>query len=243
MYRRILVKLSGEALSGDKSGILDSEALLNTCKSIKAIYDEGVQVTIVVGAGNICRGGLIEKTGFDRVTGDYMGMLGTVINSFAIKETLNKVGVKAVVLSAVKMEQFTETYSPELADEYLNKGYVCVFGGGTGKPFFTTDTCTGTTQGIEDYHAVAKQGKGATLSTPKIQCQDTSKANGTTQKLSKRQLVGLKEKTGKKHQDKDTQGIQNSSSAALTMRQSDVETRIVQRCIQQRENQKKKSAP
>ena len=160
MYRRILVKLSGEALSGDKSGILDSEALLNTCKSIKAIYDEGVQVTIVVGAGNICRGGLIEKTGFDRVTGDYMGMLGTVINSFAIKETLNKVGVKAVVLSAVKMEQFTETYSPELADEYLNKGYVCVFGGGTGKPFFTTDTCA-TLRAIEtkcDAILIAKNG-------------------------------------------------------------------------------------
>lgn len=142
MYRRILVKLSGEALSGDgKSGILDSEALLNTCKAIKGIHDEGVQVCIVIGAGNICRGGLIEKTGFDRVTGDYMGMLGTVINSFAIKETLTRLGAKAVVLSAVKMEQFAETYSPELADEYLSKGVVTVFGGGTGKPFFTTDTC------------------------------------------------------------------------------------------------------
>ena len=161
MYKRILVKLSGEALSGDgKSGILDSEALLNTCKAIKAIYDEGVQVTIVIGAGNICRGGLIEKTGFDRVTGDYMGMLGTVINSFAIKETLTKLGSKAVVLSAVKMEQFTETYSPELADEYLNKGYAVVFGGGTGKPFFTTDTCA-TLRAIEakcDAILIAKNG-------------------------------------------------------------------------------------
>ena len=161
MYRRILVKLSGEALSGEsKSGILDSEALLNTCRSIKAIYDEGVQVCIVIGAGNICRGGLIEKTGFDRVTGDYMGMLGTVINSFAIKETLTKLGVKAVVLSAVKMEQFTETYSPELADEYMSKGYVTVFGGGTGKPFFTTDTCA-TMRAIEtkcDAILIAKNG-------------------------------------------------------------------------------------
>ena len=161
MYRRILVKLSGEALSGEsKSGILDSEALLNTCRSIKAIYDEGVQVCVVTGAGNICRGGLIEKTGFDRVTGDYMGMLGTVINSFAIKETLSKLGVKAVVLSAVKMEQFTETYSPELADEYMSKGYVTVFGGGTGKPFFTTDTCA-TMRAIEtkcDAILIAKNG-------------------------------------------------------------------------------------
>ena len=142
MYRRILVKLSGEALSGNgQSGIIDHEALFNTCKSLKAIYDEGVQVTVVIGAGNICRGGLIEKTGFDRVTGDYMGMLGTVINSFAIKEALKQLGAKAVVLSAVEMERFTETYSPELADKYLNEGYVVVFGGGTGKPFFTTDTC------------------------------------------------------------------------------------------------------
>lgn len=142
MYKRILVKLSGEALSGNgKSGILDNEALLNTCQSIKTVYDEGVQVCVVIGAGNICRGGLIEKTGFDRVTGDYMGMLGTVINSFALMETLKKLGVKAIVLSAVEMKQFTETYSPELADKYLSEGYVVVFGGGTGKPFFTTDTC------------------------------------------------------------------------------------------------------
>ena len=142
MYQRILVKLSGEALSGNgQNGILDSEALLNTCKALKAIHDEGIEVTVVIGAGNICRGGLIEKTGFDRVTGDYMGMLGTVINSFAIMETLKKLGDKAVVLSAVSMEQFTPTYSPELADKYLKEGYVVVFGGGTGKPFFTTDTC------------------------------------------------------------------------------------------------------
>lgn len=161
MYRRILVKLSGEALSGDgKSGILDSEALLNTCKSLKLIYDEGVQVCVVIGAGNICRGGMIEKSGFDRVTGDYMGMLGTVINSFAIKESLNKLGVKSVVLSAVAMEQFTPTYSSELANKYLNEGYVVVFGGGTGKPFFTTDTCA-TLRAIEtkcDAILIAKNG-------------------------------------------------------------------------------------
>ena len=161
MYKRILLKLSGEALSGEsKSGILDSEALLNTCNAIKSIVDEGCQVCVVIGAGNICRGGLIEKTGFDRVTGDYMGMLGTVINSFAIKETLQKLGTKAVVLSAVVMEQFTETYSPELADKYLNDGYVTVFGGGTGKPFFTTDTCA-TMRAIEtkcDAILIAKNG-------------------------------------------------------------------------------------
>jgi uridylate kinase len=141
MYSRILVKLSGEALSGGKKdGILDSEALLNTAKAIKAMEDAGSEVSVVIGAGNIARGSLIEKTGIDRVGGDYMGMLGTVINCIALKETLVTLGQKAVVLSAVNVT-FTETYSPELADKYLKEKYVVLFGAGTGKPFFTTDTC------------------------------------------------------------------------------------------------------
>lgn len=142
-YQRVLVKLSGEALSGDgQSGILDSKALLNTAKAITDIVKLGVQVSVVIGAGNICRGSLVNQNkGIDRVTGDQMGMLGTIINSFAMMDTIRSLGYKAVVLSAVKMEQFCETYSSELADSYLNKGYVVVFGGGTGKPYFTTDTC------------------------------------------------------------------------------------------------------
>lgn len=141
-YNRILVKLSGEALSGDgTSGIIDSKALLSTLEVISDIAKSGVEVSIVIGAGNICRGGLIEKTGIDRVTGDKMGMLGTIINSFAIADQLNRLGNKSVALSAVKMEEFMETYSPELADKYLKEKYIVVFGGGTGKPFFTTDTC------------------------------------------------------------------------------------------------------
>ena len=141
MYSRILLKLSGEALSGGrKDGILDSEALLNTAKAVKTIIETGAEVSIVIGAGNIARGSLIEKTGIDRVSGDYMGMLGTVINCIALKEVLVKLGQKAVVLSAVNVT-FTETYSPELADKYLKEKYVVLFGAGTGKPFFTTDTC------------------------------------------------------------------------------------------------------
>ena len=160
MYSRILVKLSGEALSGGKKdGILDSEALLNTAKAIKAIADEGSEVSIVIGAGNIARGSLIEKTGIDRVSGDHMGMLGTVINCIALKETLVSIGQKAVVLSAVNVT-FTETYSPELADKYLKEKYVVLFGAGTGKPFFTTDTCA-TLRAIEikaDAILIAKNG-------------------------------------------------------------------------------------
>ena len=160
-YNRILVKLSGEALSGDgKSGIIDSKALLSTLEVISDIAKTGCEVCIVIGAGNICRGGLVEKTGIDRVTGDKMGMLGTIINSFAISDALNRLGSKSVALSAVKMEEFLETYSPELADKYLKNKYVVVFGGGTGKPFFTTDTCA-TLRAIEtkcDAIFVAKNG-------------------------------------------------------------------------------------
>jgi len=160
MYSRVLLKLSGEALSGGKKdGILDSEALLNTAKAVKAIVDAGSEVSIVIGAGNIARGSLVEKTGIDRVSGDYMGMLGTVINCIALKETLVTLGQKAVVLSAVNVT-FTETYSPELADKYLKEKYVVLFGAGTGKPFFTTDTCA-TLRAIEinaDAILIAKNG-------------------------------------------------------------------------------------
>jgi len=160
MYSRILLKLSGEALSGGhKDGILDSEALLNTAKAVKAIVDAGSEVSVVIGAGNIARGSLVEKTGINRVSGDYMGMLGTVINCIALKEMLENIGQKAVVLSAVNVT-FTETYTPELAEKYLKEKCVVLFGAGTGKPFFTTDTCA-TLRAIEtkaDAILIAKNG-------------------------------------------------------------------------------------
>ncbi len=142
-YHRILIKLSGEALSGNRSdGIIDEKALFSTANVIKDIADSGVEVSVVVGAGNICRGSFLSKDkGIERVTADKMGMLGTIINSFALMDALKNLGVDAKVLSAVKMEEFTETYSPELADYYLKNRCVVIFGGGTGKPFFTTDTC------------------------------------------------------------------------------------------------------
>jgi len=141
MYSRILVKLSGESLAGkSKEGIIDNEALLNSAKVIKSIADKGIQVSVVIGAGNICRGSMAEKTGIDRVNGDYMGMLGTVINCIALQDALVRLGQKAVVLSAVEVT-FVEKYSPEIADKYLKENYVVMFGAGTGKPFFTTDTC------------------------------------------------------------------------------------------------------
>ena len=161
MYKRILIKLSGEALAGNKSnGIIDPEALLNISKVIKEIADTGTEICIVIGAGNICRGSLVEKTGIERVTGDKMGMLGTVINSFAVANALQNLQQNAVVLSAVPMETFTPTYSKEAAEKYFQDGYVVVFGGGTGKPYFTTDTCA-TLRAIEvgcDAILIAKNG-------------------------------------------------------------------------------------
>lgn len=141
MYQRVLVKLSGEALSGNSENILDNEALLSIAKVIKSIADEGCEVSLVIGAGNICRGSMVEKSGVDRITGDKMGMLGTCINCFAMMDALNQVGAKSVVLSAVEMERFAETYSPSLAEKYLKEKTIVCFAGGTGKPFFTTDTC------------------------------------------------------------------------------------------------------
>lgn len=141
-YNRVLVKLSGEALSSNgQSGIIDTKALLSTAKVLADIARSGTEVSVVIGAGNIARGSLFESTGIERVTGDKMGMLGTIINSFAMVDAIKREGIDSVVLSAVPMEEFTPTYTKELADEYLSKKTIVVFGGGTGKPFFTTDTC------------------------------------------------------------------------------------------------------
>lgn len=160
MYKRILIKISGEALSGNDNQVINHEALFSTINVVKEITNLGVQVALVVGAGNICRGALIEKNGIDRVVGDKMGMLGTEINALALMSALQQVGKKAVVLSAVPMETFVETHNPELAKKYLNEGYVVIFGGGIGKPFYSTDTCA-TQRAIEinaDAILMAKNG-------------------------------------------------------------------------------------
>ncbi len=160
-YQRVLIKLSGEALSGDKgSGIIDSKALLSTAKVIASIVKQGVEVSLVIGAGNIARGSIFEKSGIDRISGDKMGMLGTVINSLAMEDALKKLGIDTVVLSAVSMPSFLETYTKEAANKYLSEKKVVIFAGGTGKPFFTTDTCA-TLRAIEtssDAILMAKNG-------------------------------------------------------------------------------------
>ena len=138
-YKRILLKLSGEALSG-KDNILDPVFLKETGENIKKCMDEGMQIAIVCGAGNIWRGGRQHGHKIDRVRGDHMGMMGTMINSLAIQDAIIKAGAPCVVMSAVPMTQICEVYSQYKAIEHLENGKAVVLACGTGYPFFTTDT-------------------------------------------------------------------------------------------------------
>lgn len=139
-YKRVLLKISGEALAGDQHRGLDFSVIDSVCKVIKKCVDMGVQMGIVIGAGNFWRG---VKDGADKMQrshADAMGMLGTVMNSIAVADALEKHGVDARVLSAVEMNKFCEYFTRDTADRYLNEGKVVIFGCGTGNPYFSTDT-------------------------------------------------------------------------------------------------------
>ncbi|MGL4632720.1 MAG: UMP kinase [Leadbetterella sp.] len=139
-YKRILLKLSGEALNGgDKSQIINPDILEQYAKEIKSVVDAGCEVAIVIGGGNIFRGAT-AKSGIDRSQGDYMGMLATVINGMAIQGSLESVGIKTRLLSAIKMEQIAEPFIRRRAMRHLEKGRVVIFGAGTGNPYFSTDS-------------------------------------------------------------------------------------------------------
>ncbi|HJN63780.1 MAG: UMP kinase [Flavobacteriales bacterium] len=139
-YKRILLKLSGEALMGKKKYGIDSVKLTDYANEIHAITSLGVEVAIVIGGGNIYRGIQSEGAGFDRVQGDYMGMLATIINGMALQSALEKINIQTRLLTAIKMEQVAEPYIRRKAIRHLQKGRVVIFGGGTGNPYFTTDT-------------------------------------------------------------------------------------------------------
>jgi uridylate kinase len=147
-YNRVLLKLSGESLMGDRSYGLDPKMLEQYAIDIKAISDLGVQVAVVIGGGNIYRGMNEAETGIERAQGDYMGMLATVINGMALQASLEKIGVKTRLQSAIKMEQVAEPYIRRRAIRHLEKGRVVIFGAGTGNPYFTTDTA-GSLRAIE----------------------------------------------------------------------------------------------
>lgn len=147
-YKRILLKLSGESLMGSQAYGIDEARLGEYASQIKEIADMGVQIGIVIGGGNIFRGLSGAAKGFDRVKGDQMGMLATVINSLALSSALHAAGVKANVLTAIRMEPVGEYYSKTRAIELLEQGRVVIIAGGTGNPFFTTDTASAL-RGIE----------------------------------------------------------------------------------------------
>ena len=147
-YKRILLKLSGESLMGDRNFGLDPKMLEQYAVDIKAITDLGVQVAVVIGGGNIYRGMNEAETGIERAQRDYMGMLATVINGMALQASLEKTGCKTRLQSAIKMEQVAEPYIRRRAIRHLEKGRVVIFGAGTGNPYFTTDTA-GSLRAIE----------------------------------------------------------------------------------------------
>jgi len=139
-YKRILLKLSGEALMGEQKYGIDSQVLIRYANEIKAIADKGVEITIVVGGGNIYRGIEAAATGIDRVQGDYMGMLATVINCMALQSALENIGLDTRLMSGIKIEQVCESFIRRRAIRHLEKGRIVMFGAGTGNPYFTTDT-------------------------------------------------------------------------------------------------------
>jgi len=156
-YKRILLKLSGEALMGDKQYGIDPKRLAEYAKEIKAVHDLGIEIAIVIGGGNIFRGVAGASDGMDRVQGDYMGMLATVINGMALQSALENTGLFTRLQSAIKMEAIAEPYIKRRAVRHLEKGRIVIFSAGTGNPYFTTDTAA-VLRGIEVHADVILKG-------------------------------------------------------------------------------------
>lgn len=146
-YKRIILKFSGEALAA-KDGILDQKKLATVAKTVRAMHDAGVEIGIVVGAGNIWRGRFAVQIGIEQSTGDYMGMLGTIVNALAIQSAIQQTGLECKVMSSINVNQVCEPYIRLKAIHHLDKGEVVIFAGGTGNPYFTTDT-TATLRALE----------------------------------------------------------------------------------------------
>ncbi len=139
-YKRLLVKFSGEAVAGKESQGIDPKILNNMANSVKLCKDLGTEISIVIGGGNLFRGEKLSKAGMDRVAGDHMGMLATVMNGIALRDALERAGVKTRVMSAIPISGLVEHYDRRIAIQLLNDGFVVIFTAGTGNPFFTTDT-------------------------------------------------------------------------------------------------------
>lgn len=155
-YKRVLLKLSGESLMGDQNFGIDSKMLEHYAKQIKTVIDAGVQVAVVIGGGNIFRGLQAHKSGIERVTGDYMGMLATVINGMALQSALELEGVYTRLISAIEMKEVAEPYIRRRAVRHLEKGRVVIFSAGTGSPYFTTDSAAALRASEIDADAILK---------------------------------------------------------------------------------------
>ena len=140
VYRRILLKLSGEVLAGEQDFGIDPTKAIELSKEIKSIHEMGVDITLIIGGGNIFRGMQAASKGMDRVTGDYLGMLATIMNAISVQDALEKNGVETRTLSAITVSQISEPYIRRRALRHLDKGRVVIVAGGTGNPYFTTDT-------------------------------------------------------------------------------------------------------
>lgn len=139
-YNRVLLKVSGEALLGEQGHGIDGDILTHYANEIQSAHEEGYELSVVIGGGNIFRGVKGATEGMDRVQGDYMGMLATMINSMALQDALERKGVQTRLMSAIRMEEIAEPYIRRRAIRHLEKGRVVIFGAGTGNPYFTTDT-------------------------------------------------------------------------------------------------------
>lgn len=140
-YGRVLLKLTGESLAGELRTGLDYSAINNIAKQIREVHEMGAEIAIVIGGGNILRGSEVAESGIDRSTADYMGMLGTIINGLALQSALEQQGVATRMQTAINMSQVAEPFVRRRAIRHLEKGRVLIFAGGTGNPYFTTDTC------------------------------------------------------------------------------------------------------
>lgn len=167
-YKRILLKLSGEALAGERKNGIDAETLGNICDKIKEIVDMGVEVSIVVGGGNFWRGRYGHE--MERTTSDYMGMLATTINALALQDALEAKGMFTRVQTAIEMREIAEPYIKRKATKHLEKGRIVIFAAGTGNPFFTTDTCAAlrAAEIDADVILVAKTIDGVYSADPKV---------------------------------------------------------------------------
>ncbi|MBL8694044.1 MAG: UMP kinase [Planctomycetes bacterium] len=141
VYHRILLKLSGESFCDESVGGLDTDEIASIARQVKGVVDQGVEVGVVVGGGNIVRGALLERSGVNRVTADHMGMLATVINALALSDSLERIGLATRVLTAIEMRAVAEPFIRRRAMRHLEKGRIVIFAAGTGNPYFTTDTC------------------------------------------------------------------------------------------------------